>query len=173
MEKTDEGKIVTNRWIKKLGITRPQFHSGEFNGNMCKRLLTNLDALYQIVMEEDAPQLVCYITAFKSFNNVRTACFGMDLLPHFAESIAEFEQKYLCLQISVTPAVHVLLCHVVQFCRFFKCSLGKFSEQASESVHRDFKDLWESSGKVDPFHKNYEKNLYLTVLRYNGRHLGL
>ena len=43
MEKSDAGKRVALRWIEDIGITRPQFHSNDFNGNMCKKLLINVD----------------------------------------------------------------------------------------------------------------------------------
>ena len=171
MEKSDIGKLVAHRWIQELGITRPQFHSNEFTGNMCKKLLTHLDVLHRLVMEKNAPELIPFISALSTFNDVRLACFGMELSEDFEERISNFKDKYLALDITVTPSVHVLLCHVFQFCRFQKASLGKFSEQASESVHRDFKELWQSTGKVDFHNKNYEANLYKTVLRYNGRHV--
>ena len=102
---------------------------------------------------------------------MRLACFGMDLSDDFGEKISDFKTKYLALNITVTPSVHVLFCHVFQFCRFKSSSLGKFSEQASESVHRDFLELWQSTGKVDSRNKKYAENLYKSVLRYNGRHV--
>ena len=122
-------------------------------------------------MEKNAQELIPFIDTFSTFNDVRLGCFGMELSEDFGERISNFKNKYLALDITVTPSVHVLLCHVFQFCRFQKASLGKFSEQASESVHRDFKELWQSTGKVDFQDKNYEANLYKTVLRYNGRHV--
>lgn len=173
MEKSHTGKMVAEEWIQKLGITRPAYHSNDFNGNMCKQILINVDVLYRIVVEKDAPELMSFIAAFNSFNAVRVACFGNDLSPDFEERIVTFQEKYESLNISVTSAVHVLFCHVRQFCKFFKAALGIFSEQASESVHRDFLILWQSSGKVDRLSAKYASNLYKTVIRYNGRHLGL
>ena len=173
MEKSEVGKIVVSVWIHKLGISRPAYHSNDFNGNMCKLILTNVDVLYRIIIDMNAHEIMPYLSAFKSFDDVRISCFGNDLLPDFEKRIAIFHERYLLLGISVTPAVHVLYCHVVQFCKFFKSALGRFSEQASESVHHDFYMMWSSSGKVDTSNMNYENNLFKAVLRYNGRHLSV
>ena len=72
-------------------------------------------------------------------NNVVESCFGPNLQPGYCESILCFKQAYLDLDIAVTPKVHAIFFHIVEFCGIVDAGLGKFSEQASESVHYNFK----------------------------------
>ena len=155
-----------------VGITRPQLHSGEFNGNMCRRLLKQLDLLQSLLEHGEEYDAIPFVFCLKKFNEVCISCFGsLTLYGNFEERIRDFENSYMRLKISVTTAAHVVFNHVVQFCKYHKLPLGYFSEQASESVHRDFLCLWESSGKVDQKHSKHDRNLLDTVIRYNGRHL--
>ncbi len=70
---------------------------------------------------------------------IRHACSGGDLADYFKEAIDRFKRAYLALNLTVTPKIHVIFDHITQFCEEKKSGLGKFSEQASESVHSDFK----------------------------------
>ena len=45
--------LVAETWCNSLGMTRPKLHSGEFNGNMCHRLLNNTDKLNQVCLSYD------------------------------------------------------------------------------------------------------------------------
>ena len=50
--------------------------------------------------------------------------------------------------------------------------LGFWNEQAFESVHQDFKTLWEQSGyKRDIDHPDYDTQLNKCVYKYNARHI--
>lgn len=73
----------------------------------------------------------------------------------------------------MTTAAHVIITHMVQFCKFKGKGLGKFSEQASESVHAYFCEAWEKSGKISRNNNRYDHNLLTAVVRYNGRHIGV
>ena len=62
------------------------------------------------------------------------------------------ELKLLCYSITLyfsyrrswTKAQSLVLFHVEQWIDTHKCALGKFSEQAIESLHKEFDDFWES-----------------------------
>lgn len=169
---------VCKDWILKLGLVRPQLHSGEFTGNMCKKLLSNvatLRCLIENTVDEISSAtkilLLYFADTFAALNEIRVACFGQQLETGFESKITHFTECYMKLNISVTTAVHVLFNHLIEFCNFFHSSLGIYSEQASESVHSDFSSLWESSGKVPLTHHKYSENLLDVVIRYNARHL--
>ena len=104
------------------------------------------------------------------FNIVRKACFGKQLAPGYKESIEEFKTAFLKLNISIFPKIHALFVHVPQFCDRKKVGLGGFSEQASESVHSDFRKIWERF-KLPLDHQDYSQNLLRTVLKYNSQHI--
>lgn len=162
---------ISCEWIQKLGIKRPKLHSGEFNGNMCKTLLSKVDVLEAIIIKKELFDVMPFVTVFTKFNNVRKSCFGSKLLPDTLQNIAGFRTAYLDLSINVTSAAHVIFDHVFQFCNFHDAGLGKYSEQASESVHSDFRHLWEKCGKRSLIHSEYGQALLQTTIRYNGRHL--
>lgn len=158
-------------WFNTVGVVRPKLHGGEFNGNMCRRLLTNLDSLEDLLHQNNRLAALPFVKALRQFNEVCIACFGNELHPDFEAKLLRFKEIYLQLDVSVSTSVHVVINHVYQFCKFRKASLGKYSEQASEAVHSDFDDMWVHSGKTSMNNINYSKNLLSTTIRYNSRHI--
>ena len=78
------------------------------------------------------------------------------------------------LGIRVTPKIHALFVHVKQFCSKNKLPLGAFSEQASESVHANFKTVWKHF-TVDINHSEFGSRLLSAVactLDENNCHIG-
>lgn len=149
------GSSAASDWLSSVGIVRPKLHGGEFNGNMCRKLLSSADLLERILIQQQQFAAMPYLTAFRTFNNVVSACFSQELKPNFSQNILQFKEAYKALNISVTSSVHVIFVHLVQFCKFKRQGLGNFSEQASESVHSDFQQLW--AGGTSMANKNYEK----------------
>ena len=90
--------------------------------------------------------------------------------PSFKEDIKDFEICYRALGISITPKVHILIDHIPMFCERKQTSLGPYSEQASESVHSDFRKTWENY-KVSPNNPSFGEKLLRTIVIYNARHL--
>ncbi len=86
----------------------------------------------------------------------------------FRETIDQFKPAYLALNVTISPKNHVIFDHVTQFCEEKKSGLGKFSEQASESVHSDFKKTWENV-KVNS--DSFGRLLNRAILKYNILHL--
>ena len=76
------------------------------------------------------------------------------------------------LGISVTLKVHMAMAHIMHFCDKFD-ALGNFSEQATESSHRDFKkNTWEKHNfKHLIGHPTYAENLLRAVVVYNSTHV--
>ena len=163
---------VASAWLDKIGIVQPQLHGGEFTGNMCRRLLKHVACLQDIGRRSSQHVLINrFATALSAFNDVVTHCFGQDLHPEFEASIHHFQETYLRTGMNATTAVHIVFVHLIQFCRYKKCSLGHYSEQASEAVHSDFSKMWISAGKVSLNHEKFPDHLLKCVVRYNSRHL--
>ena len=79
------------------------------------------------------------------FENVVKSCFGSELNADFLVQIERFSDAFLALEKIETPKAHAIFVHVPQLllCQgILQKGLGYWSEQASESVHSDFKSLW-------------------------------
>ena len=66
----------------------------------------------------------------------------------------------------------MVMTHVKQFLEMKADGkgLGYWSEQAFESVHADFKEMWETV-KVDIDHPEFLTKLLSCVIRWNSRHI--
>ena len=71
-------------------------------------LLKNLDLLDALLPGEHYR----FLTAFRAFDAVVTACFGYDLDPFYMRYLNEFEKSWMDLQIPIFPKLHVLLEHL-------------------------------------------------------------
>lgn len=157
------------KWLSEIHVDQESYHGGSFTGNSAKKLLKNINKLEEIA-EEEMEVCQSFVDAFKSFEKVVDACFGMDLTDGFQASIQEFHNAYKKLNIPVTPKVHVVLFHVQDFCEEFGRGLGFYSEQASESVHQDFDSFWERF-KVNKNNPQFGSHLLRAVSSYNAQHL--
>lgn len=147
---------VTMEWIKECDAERQITYGGTgFNGNACRKLLAKVDNLRRLCNQsENNADCLEYVDVLQKFNSVVDECFGMTLKPNFKRSIRLFKEAYLLLNISVTPKVHAVFFHVEEFCDKHGKSLGFFSEQAVETVHSDFYNVW-SKYKVFKKHSKY------------------
>ncbi|KAK6168741.1 hypothetical protein SNE40_019926 [Patella caerulea] len=159
-------------WSDQLGIRRPPLHSGEVNGNQCKRLLDNISILKTLLEDANtgAPGQKVFNT-FEKFNLLRKACFGMICDENYQQAIVDFQLAYSELHISVTSKCHAAFDHIHEFLERQRRpqedpirGLGFWSEQASEAVHSDFSALWHQHYKRDRSHANYGKFLLKAVV---------
>lgn len=60
------------------------------------------------------------------------------LIPDFEERIVDFATAIFEANIHSTPKLHVVIDHVIEYCKDTIDGLGKASEQASESIHHVF-----------------------------------
>lgn len=155
------------RWAQSCHVTREiRYGNSSFNGNSCKQLLEKVDLL-----RSRSQNLGClgYVCAFENFRAVVHACFGCNLDPDFIEKIVAFKDSYLQLNLRITPKVHAVFFHVPEFCEEMQKGLGFYSEQAMESVHADFKSVW-NKYKVSKDHPLYANRMHRSVCEYNSLH---
>lgn len=153
-------------WAIRCHVEREAMHGGSFNGNSCNILLSKVDILRSM-----AP-LHClkYVACFDAFKAVVSACYGQFLHPDYVKLINVFKDTYMSLGINVTPKVHAVFFHIQDFCQFKQEGLSRWSEQACEAVHSDFKATW-AKYKVPVIHPDYGAKLLFAVREYNSRHL--
>jgi hypothetical protein len=93
-----------DKWLKKCNVQQEAMHGGSFNGNNCRTLLKKIDDLQAMCPIQCLP----YVAAFRSFSKVVSSCYSNDLNPDFENHILDFKNKYLDLDISVTPKIHAV-----------------------------------------------------------------
>lgn len=140
---------------------------GGMEDNQCKMLLNKLPELRIFALPIELHK---FVDALEDLNKVWISCFSGKLLPSYQKDIARFRESYLLLNISVTPKIHAIFQHVAEFCETHATSLGKYSEQASESVHSDFKKMWERY-KIPTHHPLFGEYLLKAVVNYNSLHV--
>ena len=155
-------------WLMACNVKKEEYHGGSSGGNESRKLLKNVDRL-----EALSPPTSCikFVSAFKSFNEVVSSCYGTELLPGFQCKIATFTRDYMKLGISVTPEVHAVIFHIAEFCEMTGQGLGPWSEQTGESIHHDFKETWKRYKVNNTDHDIYGENLLKAVCAYNSQHL--
>lgn len=162
--------VTASSWATKCSVVREGLHGGEFKGNSCKILLNRIDELECIAKNNTDFAVMKYVRVFRDFKKVVEACFGASLHVNYKEIIDNFKISYLQLGINVTPKLHMIFHHVAEFCDKNGIGLGKYSEQASESVHFDFSAMW-AKYKVQLSHIDYNNKLLKSVIEYNSRHV--
>ena len=158
------------KWPKKCNVEIDPMHGGTFNGNGCRRLLKSTDILQAEANFAAQP----FVAVYKSLNVVVNACFGIGLNQDYKNYIDDFKVHFLDLvelgYVNVTPKIHAIFHHVHEFCSKEGVGLGRFSEQASESVHNSFKTIFLrcERGISNP---EYGAQLLKAVKDYNCSHI--
>ena len=109
---------------------------GGWDGANSNKMLCKLDKLEQAI----PPSLLPFIQSLKNFKNVVNACFGYELKDGYEKDILRFKESYLDCQdlansvfsseLRLNWKLHIIFNHIVPFCHYHKCDLGKFAEQA-------------------------------------------
>ncbi len=159
-------------WPHFLHIFPEVYHGGQsFNGPACHKLLQNVDKLEQLVQVQNQFQVQTWVSAFRDFQAVVHGMFGMHLSDNYVDLILKFKASCKDLPITITPKIHIVFHHVVQFIQKSNKSLGHFSEQAAESLHHDFSLHWNGRFKRNQDHPDYKDNLLKAVVDYNSKHI--
>ena len=164
-------------WSSKHSVL-PDGQGVTFNGISCKKLLNNINTLEELIDGHPlGDELDKVVDAFSSFKEVTELCFGMELKSGYALAIDRFMDYYRQIEnLNVSIKVHILEAHVCDFFERQKGTdyegkgLGFWSEQASESVHSDFKKHWAKYVR-ELDHPDYAKQFKKCGVSYNSNHL--
>lgn len=156
-----------DQWLMSCNVQREALHGGSFTGNSSRKLLKSVDTLETICPLSCIP----YVDAFRAFDSVVKATYGTYLQSDFEEKITVFKEKYMALNINVTPKVHAVFHHIAEFCQIKQMGLAHWSEQTSESLHHDFAEAWKNYKITDTAHPDYGNQLLKAVVMYNSSHL--
>ncbi len=160
------GNNKAHQWAQRNGIAKAEYYGGCLEGSQCRQVLFKAPLL----CKELPWHLKQFALMLNSFNDVRDSCFGQILKPNCGDCIDRFKQNYQDLSLTITPKIHVVFDHVREFCTETGKSLGSYSEQASESVHADFKRTC-SWYKQKQDHPKYPSQLLCAIAAYNSSHM--
>ncbi len=170
LERDGEDRKKIEHWAAAHNIVREEYRGGTMEGNKCRALLKQA-----VDLGKQLPQQYrVFAVALIRFSKVVTACFSKELVivdgKEYQDLIPEFHQAYLDCGISITPKVHAVIMHVPEWCARKGKGLGLVSEQASESVHHDFRKKWEHF-KVQENNPRFGNNLRNCIVHYNSSHI--
>lgn len=103
------------------------------------------------------------------FVDVFHGCMQEKIDENFEEKIENFAHSWLAADLPNSSKFHILKFHIVDFVKAVGMPLGKFGEQATETVHFDFGQTWERY-KVPKSSDNYADSLKRAVVSYNSEH---
>ena len=189
-------------WAIECGLIQQAYYGGkvQFNGNGCSKLLNSIDKLYKLLLDNDL-QNRCqpFLKNFEAFNAVVKSCFGNFLFENrYKDDIRYFANTYFnligfCqnenqklppnsnkkLKLTVRPKVHDVFVHITQFLDnqknrgFANFGLGFYSEQAGETLHKDYELLRTGSSlKRNMIHPQYDDFFLKCTDIYNSRNSG-
>ena len=115
-----------------------------------------------------------YVPALKGMNKVEEDCFSTrKASPDTSKHISELKTLFEGSDLHETLKIHVILNHVEDCLATIEDNqgLGLWSEQAGESIHREFLKYWDSY-KInllsDP---SYGERLMKAVVEFYSRHI--
>ena len=143
-------------WARKCNCKSQGYHGGVFTGGDVKKLLENVDILYNMARDEVSFVALRFVEAFRALNAVRIACFSTKLRENWSEALDHYQYVVTDLiqdpdiKLNCTTKIHVLFWHVREECEDQveknpddPNGLGRDSTQTGESAHNAFGDYLE------------------------------
>ena len=160
---------------KKRAILSREDKLDDINGPATTKFFNKLQNLRDDLTQMKMVHLHKYVDVAEALFAVRTACFGTSaesLDPNYDEKITNLEMLWKSCGLSVTTKAHVLFRHVRQQIMKYDMPLGKYSEQALEACHYDFRQHYRGYKRM-PNTAGYAEKLLQAVCSYNSLHLNM
>lgn len=119
-------------------------------------------------------RLVPFVTTLKAMNKVVSCCFTTNTVgPELDKHISELRKALGSLEdVSETLKIHVSLKHIKDCVQFLNNNgLGLWSEQAGESIHRDFLTFWNRYKIKNLEDSSYGLRLKKAVVAFSSFHI--
>lgn len=111
-----------------------------------------------------------FLKLLKHFQKLSEKCFSFKLDLEYHVDLKKFTETWQNLGLPNSSKFHIVKYHLKEFFEITKRGLGIFNEQASESVHSDFKVTWERY-KTANTSIYYKTQLLKATIDYNSGHL--
>lgn len=159
-----------------MNFISKNYHGEVFEGNTCRSLLKNPDILLSSnILKNVSPLVVTpFVFAFKAMDCVVQTCFSEKRVDRvlLKTEIANLKTAFEATELHGTLKIHVLLNHTEDCIRFLNGDgLGTWSEQAGESIHREFIKYW-NKYKINLLeHPDYGEHLKKAVVDFSSNNL--
>lgn len=163
-------------WPEKLDVVSKEYHGELFEGNHCRKLLKAAHKLLdpEIYDKVGYYKLVPYVQAFQTMNEIVSQCFSSKVKnkPLLKKNIDKLQYHLGGIFVTQTLKIHVLLNHIIECLDYlYDYGLGVWSEQAGESIHREFLKFW-NRYKINSIQaKTYANRLFNAVVEFSSRHV--
>lgn len=164
-------------WPKKLHVIPKNYHGRVFEGNACRKMIKEVNQLNDKEIYGDVGifAITPYITAFEEMNKVVNCCFtsgkvGPNLKDHMKSLRKAIDDLESICNISDSLKLHILKEHVEDGLKFIPngFGLGYLSEQAGESIHHAFLEIW-GRYRINMIEaENYCDQLYKAVVEFSS-----
>ena len=140
------------KWVAYSEARRVAYHGGIFEGNGCKKLVDNVDALEMFALDEPGKHtafVMSIVEVLRLFHKVRHSCFGKELYPDFEQHLDNYSDALKNVvshfDVSLILKNHITKFHVKTWCSRNQVGLGSRSEQTAEASHSRLKKYWQRS----------------------------
>lgn len=171
------GKEKALTWPRHLKLISKNYHGDSFEGNACRKMLKESDFLFsEEVCGHIGGQLpmVPYVSAFKALDKIVHDCFSNARLGgELQKWICDLKKSLAATDVTETLKIHVCLKHLEQSLEFLEQEegFGIWSEQAGESVHREFLKFWNRRKLNNITDPNYCVKLKEAVVDFSSKHI--
>lgn len=162
-------------WPKKHNISSKSYQGEIFEGNACRKLLQEADSLNdpKIYKEVGFFRILPFISTFKAMNKLVTNSFSVRKPGEGLDNIIDnIRNSFLSTGVSESLKIHIATRHVKQCLNFLSGDgLGLWSEQAGESIHREFLNTWKRYKINSMEHPQYCEKLTTAVAVFSLKHI--
>ena len=162
----ENGTKLTD-FLKSNSVLKVYQQNFKFQGNQCSDILNFLLPELKCFLP---PSLHKYLNVMEKLKNVKDSCFGMILRPDYKQCISDFKAAFIASGWTTFSKAHIIMEHVETFCKNENKSLGWFSEQCGESVHKGFANIYERY-KLNAVNDKHQESFLAAVLKYNTLHM--
>ena len=160
------GTVLTN-FLKSNSVKKVYQKNFRFQGNQCRDILNFLLVELKLFLPQ---HLHKYVTVMEKLKDVKDSCFGMVLRPDYKKCISDFKVAFTASGWTIFPKAHIIMEHVETFCKNENSSLGLYSEQTGESVHKGFANRYDKY-KRNAVNDNHQESFLAAALKYNTLHM--
>lgn len=170
------GKEKALTWPRHLNLISKNYHGDSFEGNACRKMLKEPDFLLSNEVCGHIGQLpvVPYVSALRALDKIVHNCFSNTRLDgELHKWIGDFKKSLSVTDVTETLKVHVCLKHLEQSLEFLEREegFGVWSEQAGESIHREFLKFWNRRKLNNIMDPNYPVKLKDAVVDFSSKHI--
>ena len=170
------GRDQALAWPLKLKVIPKNYQGEIFEGNACRVMVRSADKILEPdVLKDTSPiDVMPFVAALKGLDLVVGDCFSTKKVsPDTSKHIEELRKLFDGTGLSETLKIHTILEHIEDCLDALEedWGLGLWSEQAGESIHREFLKYWLRYKINIISDSTYGERLLKAVVEFSSRHI--